>query len=655
MADQIPISELPPIIAAQGGDAFPVVQDGITYKETVDQAISKNNSIIGLAETTASTDGVINQDGSSLLHTLGGNNVFLGGGAGNFTFTNCFRNTGLGASALNDLTTGANDNTVVGWASASLTTGSQNTLIGSAVTGVTTGSRNLLMGFAAGSSYTGAESNNICLGTDGVDGESGISRLGDPGLITDTYIAGLVHGNFDMASAFSFVVGATGNYPATLTGLQDALNDANGTQPVFVQEPGVTNPGGDGTPIIMPDGTLIVGAYNEMPVNALLISNGSYTSNRDPVSFAKTIIDANLVPVDSTSGTYSFYNICLAPQSWNGLTVPEGVSGSAYNFKNSWVCSGSGQPMINSGGRTTGNGSLNLNLSNSLLNNSDGTRLIDLAAGGSSISVGVNLSDNSVFFGDVTGSIDGPNIGYFLTANSGSSYINSVVIANTTGCTLLYQLLNCRLGTADGDPFVLSADNTFSNITLSQQNVNYLADNAGGGASLFQNIGGITLQYTGSGSFSQGITLENFNDFCNDSTINQEIVDSCSGLTINGKTSSPVGSFNIINTNPSPSTLYTASMQTNIGGTSFPLGTPVQNTLGVDVSLIVGFTVTAATTATLKVGTGQSSTPTTDTLLPSFSIPGIYTLTVPWPTNHYLLIESTGVLTSTNNFIVCGL
>lgn len=461
-------------------------------------------------------------------------------------------------------------------------------------------------------------------------------------------------------NAYSYVVGDMtkgANYPATLTGLQNALTAANGANPVFVQEPGVPNPGGDGTLIVMPHGTIILGAYNEMPADALTIEDGSFTSNQDPSSSASgacTIIDANLVAA-SGSGHYSFQNICLSPNSWDGLVVPEGNTIVIYQIKNSWICSAAGLPVINSGGRTTGNGVLYVYSSNSLINNRDGSRLIELQTSGGSAQLNLSLADNSVFYSDNANSdIAGPNVNYFLRVDSGSSYIDSMQFdINASGCNFNWSFLNGFIGNANGNSFL--TDNTGDLIpTLSMQNTSFMADAAGGSGQIFQGISGITLQYAGSGSYSQNITVENFTAFCDDPGINSQILEACSGLTINGTTITPIGSFSIINTNPSPSDLYTASIQASVGGLVFPMGTPIKNTTGVNLILIVGFVVTAATGATIVAGTGQSATPTTDTVVPSFSVPGMFTLSIPWPSNHYMSINTTGTITTTNNFIACS-
>ena len=57
------------------------------------------------------------------------------------------------------------------------------------------GTNNIALGYLAGSAFTGNESSNIDIGNIGVLGESGITRIGTPGIQTTAYIAGIITGN----------------------------------------------------------------------------------------------------------------------------------------------------------------------------------------------------------------------------------------------------------------------------------------------------------------------------------------------------------------------------------------------------------------------------------------------------------------------------
>ena len=210
-----------------------------TYFQTVVGVLNVN-------ATTSSTLGVVNQGGARFIHTFGSLNTFVGSASGNFTLTGA-RNVGLGNTSLTSLTTGSDNfgcgytalqftttgntnvavgstsmqtnisgssNTAIGHGSLNLSsTGSSNTAAGYlALTNLGTGSSNTALGQNAGSNYTGAESSNLLIGNAGTLGESNKCRIGvtgsGSGQQTDTYLAGIVHGNvFDFPTTASLTVG----------------------------------------------------------------------------------------------------------------------------------------------------------------------------------------------------------------------------------------------------------------------------------------------------------------------------------------------------------------------------------------------------------------------------------------------------------------
>ena len=62
-------------------------------------------TLINIPATTSATNGVIQMAGTPILSAKGSENIFLGSGAGNFTFTGS-ENTGVGALAMNLMTAG---------------------------------------------------------------------------------------------------------------------------------------------------------------------------------------------------------------------------------------------------------------------------------------------------------------------------------------------------------------------------------------------------------------------------------------------------------------------------------------------------------------------------------------------------------------------
>ncbi|MDP4145626.1 MAG: hypothetical protein Q8936_14260 [Bacillota bacterium] len=217
----VKISNLPAGGVPGDSDIFPMDQSAVTKKVTKLQMFTLPN----IPTTSSSTVGVIQQNGSRFIHTFNGNNTFVGIDSGNFTLTG-FRNTGIGNTVLNDLTSGS-DNTVAGWTSSSLTSGSNNTFFGSAISGVTTGSFNTCYGFAAGSAYTSSESSNLIIGSNGVNGESNVGRIGDTGTgsgqITDLYLAGNVHSGTKFIFPFETIVWVNGQTGSDTTGTGSAV------------------------------------------------------------------------------------------------------------------------------------------------------------------------------------------------------------------------------------------------------------------------------------------------------------------------------------------------------------------------------------------------------------------------------------------------
>jgi len=139
---------------------------------------------LGLPATTGAGVGTISQNGTALLQSFGTNNVFTGLGAGNFSLTGT-GSTGIGQNAL---------------------------------AGLTSGDNNIGLGFNAGNTLT-TGSNNIAIGNTGLAGDSGIIRLGTGGIHTDTYLAGVVHGN---GSGLTGITVAAADLTGTITGAQIA-------------------------------------------------------------------------------------------------------------------------------------------------------------------------------------------------------------------------------------------------------------------------------------------------------------------------------------------------------------------------------------------------------------------------------------------------
>jgi trimeric autotransporter adhesin len=120
---------------------------------------------LSMPATSGPALGAISQNGGSLLHTYGTDSLFLGGGAGNFTFTG-IRNTGIGDEVLMALTTGSGNTAVGDDALKSNTTGNYNTAVGEGSMELNiSGPNNIAVGLNALRTNSSGSS-NVAVGTE---------------------------------------------------------------------------------------------------------------------------------------------------------------------------------------------------------------------------------------------------------------------------------------------------------------------------------------------------------------------------------------------------------------------------------------------------------------------------------------------------------
>ena len=101
-----------------------------------------------------------------------------------------------------------------------------------------------------------------------------------------------------------------------------------------------------------------------------------------------------------------------------------------------------------------------------------------------------------------------------------------------------------------------------------------------------------------------------------------------------------------VNINASfPTTITTAPPAS--ASVAVTLGTPIQNTLGYDATLVFFIKVTAATTAYIYAGVSSSSTPPVNPYISSDSLTGIVTVPLYIPNNYYGLVSTSGTITET--------
>ena len=104
----------------------------------------------------------------------------------------------------------------------------------------------------------------------------------------------------------------------------------------------------------------------------------------------------------------------------------------------------------------------------------------------------------------------------------------------------------------------------------------------------------------------------------------------------------PVGSAVGLITKPVNSSVATAAFVSTLTA-----GTSVQNTNNYDIICNICIAVSAATTATITLGVGSATGPTTNTVIPSFSTATTILLTIQAyvPAGYYLVYNHTGTIT----------
>jgi hypothetical protein len=287
-------------------------------------------------------------DGS--LNTAAGLNTFkdLSGG---------IANTAFGEEAVRNITTG-NYNVGVGFGTISdLVDGGYNTAIGTlAMLNNPHGSFNIVLGYIAGESYTSGESQNIVIGNAGVEGESGVIRIGTVGTQTKTYIQGIYATTTlsDPANTAAVIVDDNGNLgsvsvstlvgPTGATGAAGANGSTGAVGPVGPQGPagatgatgaqglagaaGAQGPQGLAGPQGPTGPTAPIGVFPVVTVTG----NVTLTANNTVVLVDSTSGNSTVTLPDATANTGRYYvikrtvaanNVIIQPQS--GQTI-EGVS-----------------------------------------------------------------------------------------------------------------------------------------------------------------------------------------------------------------------------------------------------------------------------------------------------------------------------------------
>ena len=124
-----------------------------------------------------------------------------------FSLTTGLQNTMFGTSAGTNLQTGLGNSLFGNFAGISLIGGANNTLLGlQAGNNLVSGNNVICVGRQAGTAYTSNESDNICIGNPGIEGDNGITRIGTTGTHVVTFISGQIVGENGSAASPTFII-----------------------------------------------------------------------------------------------------------------------------------------------------------------------------------------------------------------------------------------------------------------------------------------------------------------------------------------------------------------------------------------------------------------------------------------------------------------
>lgn len=119
-------------------------------------------------------------------------NVALGVGAFNGVINNANNNMAIGASSISQLQTGDNNVGVGAVVLTNLMTGDNNVGVGSsALASIQSGSANIGIGENAGINLSTSDSNNICIGNEGISGDNGVIRIGTDSTHVSAFMQGI--------------------------------------------------------------------------------------------------------------------------------------------------------------------------------------------------------------------------------------------------------------------------------------------------------------------------------------------------------------------------------------------------------------------------------------------------------------------------------
>lgn len=217
-------------------------------------------------------------------------------------------------------------------------------------------------------------------------------------------------------------------------------------------------------------------------------------------------------------------------------------------------------------------------------------------------------------------------------SDGGTVQITDEIPVNRSGTN--YRVIVGSAATEDSSAFATSGSNTNitsvllnqTGLTIKSATVNALIIKPNESLSAARTISVVT------GDSNRALNLSG------DATLNQDVSTAATPQFVSLKTA------------PASSSAATTAF-----GSSLTLGTAKQNTTGYNILVNIVLSVTVAASATIIMGVGSTSTPSTNTAVSTFSITGDFTIIAYVPNNYYLLVDKTGTLTSTNNIVAMAI
>lgn len=236
---------------------------------------------------------------------------------------------------------------------------------------------------------------------------------------------------------YSYVVGPTGNYPGTPTGLQAAITAA-GSSPIFIQ-PGFS---GSSPSVTLGQNTKLIGSVNENPAGTLFYQNGVPNFDQSTQNNV-TVINCTLI-LPAGGVNILFENICYVPSG--ALFTCTLTDNALYNltFNNCKALTSFANAFnITVSGSTFATFAINANNSSF---NGDTCSLCVLTnngpISGSTLTFNTNLSNGSAIGFSEQSTVTGWGISYFVNV-SDSFHAAPIKWVSGDVCSVYLSFSNC--------------------------------------------------------------------------------------------------------------------------------------------------------------------------------------------------------------------